>query len=167
MSLGGRIAEELMFDEMSAGASNDIERATETGAGDGLPLGHEREAGAAGLRQPRRARSSWAATSPRRPDYSEDTARQIDAEVRGIIMGCYERAKRCSPRTRTSLKRISDALVEYETLDAEDVNILLQGGSITREKPPPRVSRRPRRRRRRTSGRSSTRSRGCPEPNKA
>jgi cell division protease FtsH len=38
------------------------------------------------------------------------------------------------------LKRISDALVEYETLDAEDLEVLIQGGQLTREKPPPRLT---------------------------
>ena len=39
-----------------------------------------------------------------------------------------------------SLKRIGDALLEYETLDAEDVNVLLAGGSLTRARPPPRIT---------------------------
>jgi cell division protease FtsH len=72
-------------------------------------------------------------------DYSEDTARQIDAEVRSIVMGCYENGKKLLTEHLEGLKRVADALVEYETLDAEDVNILLQGGQLTRERPPPRV----------------------------
>ncbi|RYZ44148.1 MAG: cell division protein FtsH, partial [Myxococcaceae bacterium] len=73
-------------------------------------------------------------------DYSEDTARQIDAEVRSIVVGCYTHGKQLLTDKMDVLQRVSDALVEYETLDAEDVNIILQGGQLTRERPPPRVS---------------------------
>ena len=105
-----------------------------------------------------------------RPDYSEDTARQIDAEVREIVIGCYERAKKLLQENFDTLKRIADALMEYETLDADDVEILVQGGTITRERPKPRVKRLRRRRRRRSaaSSRASSRcrrsSRTRPEP---
>ncbi|WNG36238.1 ATP-dependent metallopeptidase FtsH/Yme1/Tma family protein [Archangium minus] len=138
MAMGGRIAEELIFNEMSSGASNDIERATETaramvcrwGMSDKLgPLAFGKSDGEVFL-----GRDFNSAK-----DYSEDTARQIDAEVRGIVMSCYENGKRLLTEHLEGLKRVADALVEYETLDAEDVNILLQGGQLTRERPPPRV----------------------------
>ncbi|QRO01531.1 ATP-dependent zinc metalloprotease FtsH [Archangium violaceum] len=138
MAMGGRIAEELLFNEMSSGASNDIERATETaramvcrwGMSEKLgPLAFGKSDGEVFL-----GRDFNSAK-----DYSEDTARQIDAEVRGIVMGCYEKGKALLTEHLEGLKRVADALVEYETLDAEDVNILLQGGQLTRERPPPRV----------------------------
>jgi cell division protease FtsH len=75
-----------------------------------------------------------------RPDYSEETARQIDAEVRGIVMGSYERAKKLLHEHLETLKRISDALMEYETIDAADLDTLIAGNPLTREKPPPRVT---------------------------
>ncbi|HEX8699452.1 MAG TPA: ATP-dependent zinc metalloprotease FtsH [Myxococcaceae bacterium] len=139
MAMGGRLAEEIMFNEMSSGASNDIERATETaramvcrwGMSDKLgPLAFGKSEGEVFL-----GRDFSAAK-----DYSEDTARQIDAEVRGIVIGCYENGKRLLTENKDALQRVADALVEYETLDAEDVNILLQGGALTRERPPPRVT---------------------------
>jgi cell division protease FtsH len=139
MAMGGRLAEEIMFNEMSSGASNDIERATETaramvcrwGMSDKLgPLAFGKSEGEVFLGR------DFNSTK----DYSEDTARQIDAEVRGIVMGCYERGKQLLTENKDALQRISDALVEYETLDAEDVNILLQGGALTRERPPPRLT---------------------------
>ncbi len=138
MAMGGRIAEELLFNEMSSGASNDIERATETaramvcrwGMSEKLgPLAFGKSDGEVFL-----GRDFNSAK-----DYSEDTARQIDAEVRGIVLGCYEKGKALLTEHLEGLKRVADALVEYETLDAEDVNILLQGGQLTRERPPPRV----------------------------
>ncbi|WP_342374446.1 ATP-dependent zinc metalloprotease FtsH [Myxococcus stipitatus] len=139
MAMGGRIAEELLFNEMSSGAANDIERATETaramvcrwGMSEKLgPLAFGKSDGEVFLG--RDFNSS--------KDYSEDTARQIDAEVRSIVVGCYERGRNLLTENLEALKRVSDALVEYETLDAEDVNILLQGGQLTRERPPPRVN---------------------------
>ncbi|MCP3137575.1 ATP-dependent zinc metalloprotease FtsH [Pyxidicoccus xibeiensis] len=139
MAMGGRIAEELMFNEMSSGASNDIERATETaramvcrwGMSEKLgPLAFGKSDGEVFLG--RDFNSS--------KDYSEDTARQIDSEVRAIVVGCYERGRSLLTEHFEALKRVSEALVEYETLDAEDVNILLQGGQLTRERPPPRVN---------------------------
>jgi cell division protease FtsH len=138
MAMGGRLAEEIMFNEMSSGASNDIERATETaramvcrwGMSDKLgPLAFGKSEGEVFLGR------DFSSTK----DYSEDTARQIDAEVRSIVMSCYENGKRLLTENKDALQRIADALVEYETLDAEDVNILLQGGTLTRERPPPRV----------------------------
>jgi len=138
MMMGGRIAEELIYNEMSSGASNDIERATETaramvcrwGMSEKLgPLAFGKSEGEVFLG---RDFSSG-------KDYSEDTARQVDAEVRAIVVGCYERGKALLTEHLDALKRVSEALVEYETLDAEDVNILLQGGALTRERPPPRV----------------------------
>src|SRR5687767_10514725 len=139
MAMGGRLAEEIMFSEMSSGAANDIERATETaramvrrwGMSEKLgPLAFGKSEGEVFLG--RDFNSS--------KDYSEDTARQIDAEVRGIVMSCYDNGKRVLMENKEVLQRIADALVEYETLDAEDVNILLQGGALTRERPPPRVT---------------------------
>jgi cell division protease FtsH len=138
MAMGGRIAEELMFNEMSSGASNDIERATETaramvcrwGMSEKLgPLAFGKSDGEVFL-----GRDFNSAK-----DYSEQTAREIDTEVRSIVMGCYEKGKVVLTEHLEGLKRVADALVEYETLDAEDVNILLQGGQLTRERPPPRV----------------------------
>jgi cell division protease FtsH len=138
MAMGGRIAEELMFNEMSSGASNDIERATETaramvcrwGMSEKMgPLAFGKSDGEVFLG--RDINSS--------KDYSEETARQIDSEVREIVMGCYAKGKAVLQENFEGLKRVTEALVEYETLDAEDVNILLQGGQLTRERPPPRV----------------------------
>jgi len=55
------------------------------------------------------------------------------------VVGCYERAKKVLTDNFETLKRIADALMEYETLEAEDVEILVNGGTITRERPKPRV----------------------------
>jgi len=139
MLLGGRVAEELVFDEMSAGASNDIERATQIaramvcrwGMSDKLgPLSYVNREGEVFLGR------DFAS----RPDYSDETAKNIDEEVRSIVVGAYELAKTLLSENVELLKRISDALVEYETLDAEDLELLMKGEALTREKPPPRLT---------------------------
>jgi cell division protease FtsH len=138
MAMGGRIAEELIFDEMSSGAASDIEHATGVARAMVCRWGMSQKLGplAFGNREGEVFLGRDFAT---RPDYSEDTARQIDAEVREIIMSCYDKGKRLLMDNLDTLKRIGDALLEYETLDAEDINILLEGGTITRERPAPRI----------------------------
>ena len=139
MAMGGRIAEELVFDEMSSGAASDIEHATNLARAMVCRWGMSQKLGplAFGNRDGEVFLGRDLAT---RPDYSEDTARQIDLEVREIVMSCYDRGKKLLVQNMETLKRIGDALLEYETLDAEDVNVLLAGGSLTRARPPPRIT---------------------------
>jgi cell division protease FtsH len=68
--------------------------------------------------------------------YSEQTAREIDSEVRRIVNEQYERAKKILLERREGLDKIADALLEYETLDLADVDVLLAGGTINRPPPP-------------------------------
>ncbi len=138
MSLGGRIAEELVFGEMSSGAAGDIETATRTARAMVCHWGMSERLGPLAFGN-REGEVFLGRDFASRPDYSEETARQIDAEVRGIIMGAYERAKKTLMDNMEALKRISDALMEYETIDAVDLDTLIAGGAITRAKPPPRV----------------------------
>ena len=139
MMLGGRIAEELVFGELSAGASNDIERVTGLARAMVTRWGMSEKMGPLTFGQ-RDGEVFLGRDLASRPDYSEDTARQIDAEVRGIVMGSYERAKKLLNEHIDTLKRIADALVEYETIDAADLDLLIAGAALTREKPPPRVT---------------------------
>src|SRR5678816_1588332 len=138
MAMGGRLAEELVFNEMSSGAANDIERATETARAMVCRWGMSSKLGPLSFGS-REGEVFLGRDFSSRPDYSEDTARQIDAEVRDIVLSCYERAKRLLTANFETLKRIADALMEYETLEADDVEILVNGGTITRERPKPRV----------------------------
>ncbi|MFT3708493.1 MAG: ATP-dependent zinc metalloprotease FtsH [Archangium sp.] len=139
MSLGGRIAEELVFGEISSGAASDIEHVTGLSRAMVTRWGMSEKLGplAFGARDGEVFLGRDIAS---RPDYSEETARQIDTEVRGIVMGAYERAKKLLHENLDTLKRISDALMEYETIDAADLDTLIAGNALTREKPPPRVT---------------------------
>jgi cell division protease FtsH len=63
---------------------------------------------------------------------SEDTARRIDAEIRRIVTNQYERALAILTEHRKELEQIGEALLEYETLDGDDIDTLLRGGKLTR-----------------------------------
>jgi cell division protease FtsH len=139
MLLGGRLAEEVMFEELSAGASNDIERATQLARAMVCRWGMSEKLGPLAFGQ-QEAEVFLGRDFGSRPDYSEATAKDIDTEVRRIVMDCYDRAKSLLLENKETLRRIADALVEYETLEAEELNVLVQGGSITRAKPTSRVT---------------------------
>jgi cell division protease FtsH len=71
--------------------------------------------------------------------YSEKTAIEIDTEIRRIVQTQYDMAKKLLSDNRASLEKIAGALLEYETLDATDLDTLLKGGEITRPKPETRL----------------------------
>jgi cell division protease FtsH len=133
--LGGRIAEEIVFGQMTTGAGNDIEKATdlarkmvcEWGMSEKMgpiTFGHKEE-------QPFLGRDMGHSQN-----YSEDTARAIDAEVKRIVMAGYETANRALRDNIEQLKKIAEALLEYETIDGEDIDVILSGGKIDRRPPP-------------------------------
>ena len=68
-------------------------------------------------------------------NYSESTAVEIDAEVRRVVFENYERAKQVILANLDKLKAIAEALLEYETIDTADIDVLMGGGKIDR--PPP------------------------------
>lgn len=119
---GGRIAEEMTLgiEGVTTGASNDIERASQMarnmvmkwGLSEKLgPLHYgEDEAGYPGASN---------------MNYSSDTSRMIDEEIRGIIDSCYSRAEKILKDNRDILEAMKDALMEYETIDSEQVDDLM------------------------------------------
>ncbi|HSM92258.1 MAG TPA: ATP-dependent zinc metalloprotease FtsH [Anaeromyxobacteraceae bacterium] len=132
--MGGRIAEEITFGSKTTGAGNDIERATEMarrmvcewGMSEKMgPLTFGKKEGEVFLGREMSVQKT----------YSEQTAREIDAEIHRIVMEQYDRAKSILVANRQHLDRIDGALLEYETLDAPDIDVLMAGGSISR--PPP------------------------------
>jgi cell division protease FtsH len=131
--MGGRIAEELTFDQKTTGAGNDIEVATalarsmvcEWGMSEMGPLAFGKKEGEIFLG---REMSQVQA-------FSEETARAIDAEVHRIVMSQYARARAVLEEHRATLQKIADALMEYETIDTADIDILMAGGVLTRTPP--------------------------------
>jgi cell division protease FtsH len=126
MTLGGRAAEEIVFGEITTGASNDLEKVTETakqmvmrfGMSERLGprvFGHDRG-------QPFLGREFSA-----EPDYSDEIAREIDDEIRRIVEGAHQTAKDLLNEKRDELDTVSKILLERETIDAEQFLALLEG----------------------------------------
>jgi cell division protease FtsH len=123
MALGGRIAEEIVFGQLTTGAADDFRKATqlarsmvtEWGMSDKLgPLAYvEKE-------------DSPLLGSNRVKEYSEQTAREIDQEVRRIIQEQYTRARNLLEENRDKLDRIANALLERETLDHEELQAIME-----------------------------------------
>ena len=145
MAMGGRIAEELEFNELTSGAKSDIDHATqfarsmvcEWGMSEKLgPLAFGEEQGEVFLGREFGQRSR---------NFSEATAIDIDNEVRRIVTEQYARARKVIEENRPALARIAEGLLEFETLDGDEVNTLMNGGTITRAKfvPPPRDGSKP------------------------
>ena len=142
MTLGGRAAEEIVFGEITTGASNDLEKVTETakqmvmrfGMSERLGprvFGHDRG-------QPFLGREFCA-----EPDYSDEIAREIDDEIRRIVESAHQTAKSLLNERREELDRISKLLLERETIDAEPVRRPARGQvRPTRSSPTTRSRRR-------------------------
>jgi cell division protease FtsH len=130
--MGGRSAEEIFLGHITTGAGNDIERATEIarnmvcewGMSELGPLAYGKKDEAIFLGR----------EITQHRDYSEDTAIQIDKEVKRIVNGGYENAKRLLSNNRETLERIAQALLEREVIDANEVKMLMEGKTLP-EKP--------------------------------
>jgi cell division protease FtsH len=132
--MGGRLAEEITFNHKTTGAGNDIEVATnlarsmvcEWGMSERMgPLAFGKKEGEVFLGREMQSVAT----------FSERTAQDIDDEVSRIVREQYDRAKRILLENQALLNRIADALLEYETIDSSDIDVLMAGGSITRQPP--------------------------------
>ncbi len=126
MTLGGRSAEEIIFGEITTGASNDLEKVTETakqmvmrfGMSERLGprvFGHDRS-------QPFLGREFSA-----EPDYSDEIAREIDDEVRRIVEDAHQTSKDLLSEHREQLDTLSKILLDRETIEADEFIALLEG----------------------------------------
>ena len=112
--MGGRVAEELFLRQMTSGASNDIERATELARKMVCELGMS-PLGPVHFRRPS---SGWE-NDNRAAGFSEETARRVDDEIRGLVMRGYETAREIVERQRAAVKALALELLEVESVDAE------------------------------------------------
>jgi cell division protease FtsH len=127
--MGGRVAEELVLNEMTTGAGNDIERATDLARKMVCEWGMSEKMGPLTFgKQNEQVFLGREMGSSR--DFSDQIAMEIDQEVRRLVTENYERAKRLLTENMSSLKRLAEALLEKEVLDGSDIdNILLQSTS--------------------------------------
>jgi len=136
--MGGRVAEEIFLGSMTTGASNDLERATEIARKMVCEFGMSR------LGPLTFGRSDEAIflgkELVRHQNYSEDTAIKIDQEVNRIVMEQYERARQIILENREAVERLVQALLEKETLDAQEIRQIVEGQTVTAVDTPPASS---------------------------
>jgi cell division protease FtsH len=123
--MGGRIAEELFLRQMTSGASNDIERATELARKMVCELGMS----PLGPIHFKRPASAWDSDS-KAAGFSEDTARRVDDEIRGLVMRGYETARQIVERQRTAVKALAEELLEIESVDADRLKQILAAAVV-------------------------------------
>jgi cell division protease FtsH len=128
MTLGGRAAEELVFHEVTTGAANDIEKVTSTAKHMVMRYGMSEKLGPRMLGRnhdmPFLGRDMGA-----EPDYSEEIAREIDDEIRRVIEEAHQRALSVLKEHMAELHKISELLIERETIDKDQFERLLAGES--------------------------------------
>jgi cell division protease FtsH len=125
MALGGRLSEEIKFGDVTTGASNDFQKATE------LARRMVTQYGMSELGPIQFGRGSHQVFLGRdfgeERNYSEEVASKIDAEVRRIIESSYERGRTILTENWDKVERMVKSLLEYETVDAEEVRAILDG----------------------------------------
>ena len=137
MTMAGRIAEEIASGDVSTGAGGDIQQATNMARAMVCQYGMSEKLGM--VQYVEDDEFFLGRDMMRRKTYSEATAQEIDAEVRGIITSCYQRAQQAINDHRDKLEIIANALLEYETLDGVQVADIVNTGRFTPPPPPPKV----------------------------
>ncbi len=170
MAMGGRIAEELLFGDINSGAASDIDHATELARAMVTEWGMSEKLGPLNFGQ-KQGEVFLGRDFVQQQNYSEQTSQTIDAEVRTIVMAQYDRARALLSAHMEKLHGIARALLEYETLDGEDLKVILGGGSITRSKPTVKIKTREQiedeRKKRDAAGKAPTLPLGGPTPEPA
>ena len=134
--MGGRAAEELIFDgRITNGAKNDIERATELARKMVCEWGMSEVMGPLSFGK-KEEQIFLGKELSQHQDYSEETAQKIDGEVKRIVMDNYTRAKTILTQNLDVLKKLGQALLERESLDGRQVDVLVKGGRLGDSNPP-------------------------------
>jgi len=123
----GRISEELFCDNITSGAQSDITQATNMAKEMILTWGMGREIGPINY-GPNPVREMFYPSMT--PEYSQKTAELIDKEVKALIDDAYAQAMHLIETNKDKIVAIAKALLKYETLDADDVKIILDGGKL-------------------------------------
>jgi len=129
--MGGRAAEEMFLNHMTTGAGNDIQRATELARKMVCEWGMSDTLGPLTFGQ-KEEQIFLGKEFARHRDYSEETAITIDTEIRKIVTESYEKASFVITENKETVQRIAEALLERETLSADELETLMEG----RELPP-------------------------------
>jgi cell division protease FtsH len=131
VAMGGRVVEELVFGQITTGASNDISMATDLAHKMVCEWGMSEKIGP--LHFGRNEEMVFLGRDfAEHKEYSEQTAVDIDAEVRRIVTANHERAKQVITGNMDKLNVLAEALLEYETIDGAEIDVLFAGGKLDR-----------------------------------
>ncbi len=125
----GRIAEEIFCDDISSGAQSDIQQATRIAKQMVLTWGMSDELGLISY-GPDLGVKENVYIMPGEKEYSEKTAETIDKEIKAITDQAYEQARDLISSNKERLEQIAQALLKYETLEADDVKLIIEGGIL-------------------------------------
>jgi cell division protease FtsH len=127
--LGGRAAEELVFDDITSGASNDLERVTKLARSMVMRMGMSESLGPMVYGQKEELVFLGREISEQR-DYSETVAERIDGEVRDLVNNAYARAKGILQEYRPQLDAVAHRLIEVETIDRAEFEALFKQAEV-------------------------------------
>ena len=123
--LGGRVAEEVHFGEISTGAQNDLYRATDIARSMVREYGMSEKLGPLTFERERRPLFLDMMMPPGTKDYSEATAQEIDQEVSGLVEKAYHRAQEILGAKRETLEKVAKVLLDKEVLEGEELRQML------------------------------------------
>jgi cell division protease FtsH len=132
--LGGRAAEELTFNHFTTGAGNDLERATELVRKMVCNWGMSEELGPVTFGK-REEHIFLGREFAQAKDFSEDTARTIDAAIKNLVLGAYQHAKELLSQHQGELQAVAQALLEKETLDTQEIDAIMASFQPPPEEP--------------------------------
>ncbi|RDI38427.1 ATP-dependent zinc metalloprotease FtsH [Falsibacillus pallidus] len=128
--LGGRVAEEITFGEVSTGAHNDFQRATGIARRMVTEFGMSDKLGPLQFGQAQGGQVFLGRDLQNDQNYSDAIAYEIDLEIQRIIKECYARAKKILTENRDKLELVANTLLEVETLDAQQIKHLIDHGTL-------------------------------------
>jgi cell division protease FtsH len=134
IAYGGRIAEDIFFGDVTTGASNDIQQATNIARRMVSEWGMSENMGLLNY-EPGEDRMFLGGEISKSNAYSDDTARMLDKEVRQIMEFCYNEARTVIEENKDVMVRIAEKLLVYETLSGAEVKALMDGKDIERKPP--------------------------------
>ena len=127
--MGGRAAEEAVFNQPTTGAGNDIERATLLARKMVCEWGMSEKLGPLAFGK-KEEQIFLGREIAQHSNYSENTAQEIDFEVRRLVTTAYEKARTIVDENRAQLDRLADALLEHESLNGEDIDKVMRGEKV-------------------------------------
>jgi cell division protease FtsH len=122
--LGGRVAEEIVFQDVSTGAQNDLQRATDLARSMIMEYGMSEKLGLVTFQKERRSMFLESGSVPR--DYSEERARMIDEEVENILGKAHQRVRGILQERRELLDKVAETLLEKEVMEGSELRSMIQ-----------------------------------------